>query len=92
MKLPIVYANVVVAYPLKPGGGCDPATHVRELAPVEVLTVHFAKRTMRVRYTIRDYFGKGEKIQTSNIDAQPFFDAYDLQAREEEAGDQSACI
>jgi hypothetical protein len=47
--------------------------------PVEILTVHFIKRTMRVRYIINSY-GKN-KITTVDIDASPFFNQYKITGR-----------
>ena len=45
---------------------------------VEVLTVHFAKNTMRVRWTEHwgNSYGKHSKVFTKDISADPFFEKY----------------
>lgn len=43
---------------------------------VEVLTVHFQKRTMRVRYQGYDWLGRGPKTKTRDLDATPYFEKY----------------
>jgi hypothetical protein len=42
------------------------------LVQAEVLTVHFAKRTMRVRFNVDG------KAMTIDVDATPFFEKYQL--------------
>ena len=43
---------------------------------VEVLTVHFEKQTMRVRFMVDNY--GVPKVTTQNISAAPFFEKYGL--------------
>jgi len=64
--------------PTKWGGYREKIVHA--IVPVEVLTVHFSRRRMRVRYTASIY-GK-EKVQTADISADPFFNKYDLVIKE----------
>ena len=67
---PTVKAKVTVKYDFVKG------IYEQDEIEVEVLTVHFEKRTMRVRYMSVDWFGKGPKIQTTDISAEPFFEKY----------------
>ena len=74
-----VVANVIVEYgkgPVPPDGEKTGGSTflVRKNVEVEVLTVHFEKRTMRVRFVINNY-GKN-KITTTDIPADPFFLKY----------------
>lgn len=75
VKLPTVMARVSVERKLgaktKTGYETDVIFDVIE---VEVLTVHFTKLTMRVRYTEK-WYGK-DKIQTVNVPAAPYFEKY----------------
>lgn len=50
--------------------------YVNKPVEVEVLSIHFQKRTMRVRYMCEDYFGRGPKIETPDVSAEPFFKKY----------------
>lgn len=59
-------------------GGYDTKT-TYDTIPVEVLTVHFEKNTMRVRYRMFSY-GK-EKTVTLDIPADPFFSQYTVTSR-----------
>ena len=52
--------------------------YIVEEREVEVLTLHFQKGTMRVRYKA-DFFDKGkEKIHTQDIDSAPFFEQINI--------------
>lgn len=73
-RLPVVLANVVVRY------DAELDEYLSELREVEVLTIHFNRRTMRVRYTWDDYFGQGPKVKVSDIDAGPFFARYGFES------------
>ena len=76
MRLPTVEAEVTVAY------DSSRKQYIKSLIEVEVLTVHFAKRKMRVRYRWIDYFGEKNKIRTCDISAEPFFDKYGMDPEE----------
>lgn len=75
-KLPTVMADVIVERQLgakTPQGGRE-SVYIRDVIEVEVLTVHFNKQTMRIRY-IKNSYGEG-KVTTCNINAEPYFDKY----------------
>lgn len=56
-------------------GGYDTEV-IRGVVPVEVLTVHFAKNKMRVRYSYM-FHGK-ETIMAFDIPADSFFEEYQV--------------
>ena len=66
--LPIVKANVTVAYSKETG-------YIKEVIDVEVLTVNFNSGSMRVRY-LKKIFGDEASIQTADISNTPFMEKY----------------
>lgn len=74
----IVKAEVITRYAKgkeNDEGGFE-AIIERDTIEVEVLTVHFKKRTMRVRYVL-DSWGE-KKVYTVDISAEPFFEQYKI--------------
>lgn len=65
-----VTVNVCVRYDRIPGD------YIYDDVEVEILTVHFEKRTMRVRYEANIFGHSKSEIRTVNISAEPFFEKY----------------
>jgi len=55
--------------------------YVEGMKEVEVLTIHFEKNTMRVRYKA-DFWGDGVRTHVDNIPADPFFEQYQINKKE----------
>jgi hypothetical protein len=77
--LPTVMAKVIVGTKQKPNdkGGHD-TTYIQGMREVEVLTVHFNKGTMRVRFMDDGMFGKPPKVRIENISNAAFIEQYQV--------------
>lgn len=75
-NLPTVMAKVTVSRSLgaKNAHGGHSTNYEEAIIEVEVLTLHFAKGTMRVRYTMSQH--GDPKITTVNISSEPYFEKY----------------